>query len=56
MKVGDLVKFKDNDQLGLIIANRMCRERGNEYFHVQWVDGFLGIRFPDELEIISESR
>ena len=51
MKVGDLVIFKDNSQLGLIITNI-----GNEYFHVQWDDGFLGIRFPHELEVVSEGR
>ena len=50
MQVGDLVKFKDNSRLGLIIAYK------DEYFHIHWVDGFFGIRFEHELEVISEGR
>jgi hypothetical protein len=50
MQVGDLVKFKDNDATGLIIA-----AKGN-VFRVQWLDGSTNGRFGDDLEVISASR
>jgi hypothetical protein len=50
VKIGDLVKFKDNDATGLIIA-----AKGN-VFRVQWLDGSTNGRFGDDLEVINESR
>lgn len=50
MSVGDLVKFKANDILGLIVSIR------SDMFRVQWADGVYSNRFENELEVISESR
>ena len=55
MKIGDLVKFKDNEATGLIVAKSPIP--GNpDLFRVQWHDSFINNRFGDELEVISGSN
>ena len=55
MKIGDLVKFKDNEATGLIVAKNPIP--GNpDLFRVQWHDGFINNRFGDELEVLSGNK
>ena len=55
MKIGDLVKFKDNEATGLIVAKNPipCQ---SDLFRVQWHDGFINNRFGDELEVLSGNK
>ena len=55
MQVGDLVKFRDNDAVGLVVykSPNPCKDG---LFRIQWLDGSAGVRFGDELEVISASR
>ena len=50
MQVGDLVKFKNNGAMGLIIAAK------GSLYHIQWLDGVKNSRFGYELEVVSASR
>jgi len=60
VQVGDLVKFKNNGMIGLIVKvvtvmplnqpSVMCMYR------VSWADGHVGNRFPEDMEVISASR
>ncbi len=53
MKVGDLVKFKDNNTAGLIIVAPFP---GGDTYRVRWLDGTATNRQRKQLEVISESR
>ena len=66
MQVGDLVKFKNNGMLGLVVKLTTCdladrtgypaMPRGNGCT-ILWMDGHTGKRWvDDDLEIINESR
>jgi len=57
MKVGDLVKFGQNDAMGIIVDISPNSYSGNsDLYHVRWFDGVMNSRFDVELEVISESR
>jgi hypothetical protein len=55
VQVGDLVKFRLNDAIGIVFAlyDKKCV---SGLFCVQWTDGVINNRFGDELEVISASR
>jgi len=55
MRVGDLVKFKDNGILGLIVKV-LTFEHGNDMYRVSWADGHVGNRYAAKLEVVSASR
>jgi hypothetical protein len=55
VKVGDLVKFKNNGMLGLVVKLAMVH-LGDEMYTITWTDGHTGPRWADELEVVSESR
>ena len=54
MQVGDLVKFKNNGMLGLVV--KVVKRRMDDILTVSWADGHVGTRYADELEVISASR
>ena len=54
MQVGDLVKFKNNGMLGLVVKTPM--DRPGEMYEISWMDGHVGNRWADELEVVSASR
>jgi len=56
-RVGDLVKFRQNEALGLILAKLLAHSESG-LFRVQWCDGLSPVqsRYGRELEVISESR
>jgi len=57
MKVGDLVKFGQNDAMGIIVDISPNSYFGNsDLYHVRWFDGVMNSRFDVELEVISEGR
>jgi hypothetical protein len=51
MKVGDLVKFKNDGMLGLVV-----KLAPDNLYTITWTDGHTGPRRADELEVVSESR
>ena len=55
MQVGDLVRFKNNGMIGLVVRV-MTFEHGNDMYRVSWADGHVGNRHAAKLELISESR
>ena len=55
MKVGDLVKFRDNGAVGLGITV-MRRPDDVNAFRIQWRDGVTNVRFCEGLELISANR
>jgi len=55
MKIGDLVKFKNNGMIGLVVKLLMDH-LGDQMYTITWVDGHTGNRWADELELISASR
>ena len=55
MQVGDLVKFKNNDMVGLVMKLLMDH-LGDQMYTITWADGHIGNRGADELELISASR
>jgi len=52
MQVGDLVKFKNNGMLGLIVKV-LTFDHGSNLYKVSWADGHVGNRFSEDLEVIS---
>jgi len=54
MKVGDLVKFKNNGMIGLVV--KVVKRRMDDILTISWVDGHVGTRYADELELINASR
>tara|TARA_B100000809_G_scaffold251819_1_gene285774 strand:- start:3673 stop:3837 length:165 start_codon:yes stop_codon:yes gene_type:complete len=54
MKVGDLVKFKNNGMIGLVVKV-VAFELGEHWYRISWADGHVGNRLPDELEVVSAS-
>ena len=54
MKVGDLVKFKNNDMLGLVVKVMMAHHQ--RWYNIAWADGHTGNRLAKELEVINASR
>ena len=55
MKVGDLVKFKNNDMIGLVMGIALDH-LGDTMYAISWVDGHDGYREAHELEVINASR
>lgn len=57
MKVGDLVKFRQNGILGLIVAE-LPAISVTGLFRVLWFDDACPVqsRYGDEMEVVSESR
>ena len=54
MKVGDLVKFKNDVMLGLVV--RVALDHlGETMYAIRWMDGHVGNRWADELEVINAS-
>ena len=51
MQVGDLVRFKNNGMIGLVIKVTMAPPKW--WYKISWVDGHVGNRTSDELEVIS---
>jgi len=56
MKVGDLVRFRQNGVLGIIMAEPT--DGFSLMFRVQWFDDACPVqsRYAEEMEVISESR
>ena len=52
MKVGDLVRYRDDGDIGIITEVYMLGEE----FHVQWADGTDGYHIASEMEVINGSR
>ena len=55
MQIGDLVKFKNNGMIGLVVKV-VTFEHIRDMYRVSWADGHVGNRFREDLEIINESR
>jgi len=55
VQVGDLVKFKNNDMVGLVVGIAFD-DIGDALYAISWVDGHYGYREAHELEVISASR
>ena len=57
MQVGDLVKFKENGMYGIVVKLTRCDlpPRGNGYT-IAWADGYTGMRWADDLELVNASR
>ena len=55
MQVGDLVEFKNNGMLGLVVKEKLACD-GDKIYTIAWTDGHTGPRWADELEVVSESR
>jgi len=57
VKVGDLVKFRQNGILGLIVAE-LPAISVTGLFRVLWFDDACPVqsRYGDEMEVVSESR
>jgi len=56
MQVGDLVKFKNNGMIGLVVKVVDFGDRRSRMYRVSWADGHIGNRLPSDLEVISASR
>ena len=62
MQVGDLVKFKNDGQLGLVVGVVLDHmgvaldHLGDTMYTISWMDGHVGNRWADELEVINASR
>ncbi len=54
MQVGDLVKFKNDGQLGLVVGVALDH-LGDTMYAISWMDGHVGNRWADELEVINAS-
>ncbi len=56
-RVGDLVKFRQNEAIGLIV-DELPAISVTGLFRIQWFDGACPVqsRYGDELEVINESR
>ena len=56
MQVGDLVKFRQNGVLGLIVGG--ATDGFSLMFRVQWFDDACPVqsRYAEEMEVVSESR
>ena len=54
MQIGDLVKFKNNGMLGLVVKLTKCDlgDRGPGYT-ISWMDGHTGKRWTDDLELVA---
>ena len=52
MQVGDLVKFKNDGQLGLVVGVALDH-LGDTMYAISWMDGHVGNRWSDELEVVS---
>ena len=51
MQVGDLVKFKNNGMIGLVV--KVVKRRMDDLLTISWADGHVGNRWADELEVIN---
>ena len=56
MKVGDLVKFKNNGMIGLVVKVVTFEDRRGPMYRVLWADGHIGNRLPSDLEVLNASR
>ena len=55
MQVGDLVRFKNNGMIGLVVK-LVTFELGSDMYRISWADGHVGNRSRDALEVLSASR
>ena len=55
MKVGDLVKFKNNGMTGLVVGVALDY-LGETMYAISWMDGHNGYREANDLEVINASR
>ena len=55
MQVGDLVKFKNNGMLGLVVRLAVSLP-GEKMYTISWIDGHVGNRWDDELEVVIAIR
>ncbi len=55
MKAGDLVKFKNNGMIGLVVKLLMDH-LGDKMYTIVWMDGHTGNRWAEELEVINANR
>ena len=51
MQIGDLVKFKNNNMVGLIID--IWSIASCVWYKISWADGHIGNRTADDLEVIN---
>ena len=62
MKIGDIVKHKEDGDIGLILSvDGICESGNPELYEILWVrDGHFGLKYygleGENLEVISESR
>ena len=52
MQVGDLVKFKNDGFLGLVVGV-FNDHLGETMYAIRWMDGHVGNRWADELEVVA---
>jgi len=55
MRVGDLVKFKNDGHLGIVVKLAMDH-LGDQMYTISWMGGHTGNRWADEVEVVSASR
>ena len=55
MQVGDLVKFKNNGMLGLVVGV-VLDYLGDTMYTISWMDGHTGNREAEDLEIVNANR
>ena len=55
MNTGDLVKFKNNGMIG-VVMKLVLDHLGDKMYIISWMDGHRGTRWADELEVINASR
>jgi len=55
MQVGDLVKFKNNGMLGLVVGV-VLDYLGETMYAISWMDGHTGNREAEDLEVVNANR
>ena len=55
VQIGDLVKFKNDGFLGLVVGVALDH-LGETMYAIRWMDGHVGNRWADELEVVNASR
>ena len=52
MQVGDLVRFKNNGMLGLVVGV-VLDYLGGTMYAISWMDGHTGNREAEDLEVVN---
>ena len=52
--IGDIVRFKNNGMIGLVV-NLVMDYLGDEMYAILWADGHKGNRCADDLEVVNAS-